>query len=246
MDRQERTNDILVAVRSALSGWQAGIWTALPAIVEKYDPTKLTVSAQPAIKAHVRAADGTESDQTLPLCVDCPVQFPGGGGYVLTFPIKQGDEGILIFARACIDSWWQSGGVQKQAELRMHDLSDGMFIPLIFSNGKVPANVNADTVQLRSNDGTVSIEIAEGGKINLLAPGGIFIQGDLSVTGNLNLGGAIKSHDGATYAGDIRTGGDVVAVADGAHVGLATHTHQQPNDGHGDVEQPTAAPTGGT
>jgi hypothetical protein len=246
MNRLERTNDLLVALQTALRGWQPGLWTALPAIVQSYNAEKLTVEAQPAIKAKALAQDGTYSDQNLPLCVDCPVQWPGGGGYLLTFPIAAGDEGILVFANRCIDSWWQSGGVQTQAELRMHDLSDGIFIPLIFSNGKVPQNVSTDAVQLRSNDGTVKIEIAAEGKVNIVAPGGVFVTGDLSITGGLNLGGQIHSHEGGTYAGDIRTAGDVVAKDGGASVGLSTHTHTQPNDTHGDAEQPTNAPTGGT
>jgi hypothetical protein len=247
MLRDERVDDILVAVRAALQGWQAGIWTALPAIVQAYDTGKMTVSAQPAIQARVRAPDGTESDQNLPLCVDCPVQWPGGGGYVLTFPLKPGNEGILLFARACIDGWWQSGGVQKQAELRMHDLSDGMFIPLIFSNGKVPPNVSADTVQLRSVDGEGFIELADGHVCNIRMGGGVNITGNVSIDGALGISGNITALDGTTYTNAIKTAGDIIGgFGTGDQVGLKTHTHTQPNDSHGDAEPPTSAPTGGT
>ena len=48
----------------------------------------------------------------------------------MTFPIKTGDECLVVFACRAIDVWWQSGGVQPPAETRMHDLSDGFVIPV--------------------------------------------------------------------------------------------------------------------
>src|SRR5581483_1614254 len=121
MDRRERiptsgTNADLIAIKAALKANQANIWTTLPASVNSFNANKLTVEAQPTIQAQIHQPDGTWVDTTLPLCVDCPVMYPGGGGFTLTFPLVKGDEGLLIFSARCIDSWWQSGGVQTQAE----------------------------------------------------------------------------------------------------------------------------------
>jgi hypothetical protein len=194
MDRRERFDSDIVALRAFLRGWEADIWTALPAIVESYDATKLTVSAQPTIKSKYRGVNAqTYADVQLPLCVDVPVDFPGGGGWLLTFPLQQGDEGILIFASRCIDSWWQNGGVQPQAEMRMHDLSDGMFIPGLRSQKRLPAGaVSTTSAQLRSDDGQTYIELASGGAVNIVAPGGVTITGSLNVTGTIisGFGGA--------------------------------------------------------
>lgn len=168
MDRRERIpgnnpNADLVAIQAALDGRQADIWTALPAVVQEFSAAKIVVSAQPTIQAQVRQPNGTWVDTTLPLCVNCPIKFPGGGGYVLTFPLKKGDEGVLVFASRCIDAWWQNGGIQKQAELRMHDLSDGFFFPSGgMSQPNIPANVSETATTLRSKDGHDLISIEPG------------------------------------------------------------------------------------
>jgi len=48
-------------------------------------------------------------------------------------------------------------------------------------------------------------------------------------------------------AGNLAVLGDITAgVGGGDQIGLRTHRHTQPNDSHGDAEQPTNAPTAGT
>ncbi|EHF8259117.1 hypothetical protein B8Z58_005063, partial [Enterobacter roggenkampii] len=100
---------------------------AMPGVIESFDPDSVTASVRPAIKGY---DGGTEDDGwiELPLLVDVPVIFPRGGGCTLTFPVKAGDECLLIFADRCIDFWWQNGGVQKPVDMRMHDLSDAFAI----------------------------------------------------------------------------------------------------------------------
>lgn len=165
MDRRERiksksTNAQLVAIRAALAANEAGIWTALPATVASFNAGAVTVEAQPTIQAQIRQPDGTWVDTNLPLCVDCPIAYPGGGGFVLTWPLVKDDEGVLVFASRCIDSWWQSGGIQKQAELRMHDLSDGFFFPTGgMSQPNIPSGINAAGPELRSKDGNSLIRL---------------------------------------------------------------------------------------
>lgn len=186
MERLERissksTNATLIAIKQALGQFQSKIWTALPAMVKSYNPSGGgggTVEAQPTIQAQLRQPNGIWVDTTMPLCVDCPVMFPGAGSFTLTFPITAGDEGLLVFSSRCIDSWWQSGGIQKQAELRMHDLSDGFFFPALLSQANKVPDVSANTCQLRSKDGSVSIELdSMTGQINVVAPGGLWVNG---------------------------------------------------------------------
>jgi hypothetical protein len=207
MDRRERVppgtpNKILLDIKAALEDNQANIWTALPAYVTKYTSAKLTVEAQATIQAQIRQPDGSWISTTLPVCSDCPVLFPGGGGFTLTFPIAEGNEGLLIFASRCIDAWWQQGGVQKQAELRMHDLSDGFFIPTGgMSNPNVPLDVSTTAVELRSKDGTsvlvhldndlIVLSLANGttsltvdnsaGKVDVVAENGLWVNGVMVV-----------------------------------------------------------------
>ena len=125
MNRLESLNDPEASLRAGMRGALAETWTAMPAVIVDFDPVAMTCSAQPAIRARVTAPSGGQQHMPLPLLLDCPVYFPSGGNCTLTFPVKPGDECLVVFASRCIDAWWQSGGVRDQAEMRMHDLSDG-------------------------------------------------------------------------------------------------------------------------
>ena len=177
MDFRERIGDSEESIRIALDSQQVGIWTALPGIIQSYDATRLTCSVQPAIAGISQSKDGTITSPQLPLLVDCPVQFPGGGGVTLTLPLKAGDECLVIFASRCIDSWWQLGGVRGRADVRMHSLSDGFVIPGVRSLPRALTNVTTATAQLRSDDGLTFIDLDPVGQIvKIKALGGIILD----------------------------------------------------------------------
>lgn len=138
---------------------QAGLWTAIPAIIQSFNSNALTVTARPAIKGIVTDETGNAVSVSLPLLLDCPVVFPHSGGLSLTFPINQGDECLIVFASRCIDSWWQNGGIQPPMEMRMHDLSDGFAICGAWSQPKVIGAWSNSEAQLRTDDGTAYVAV---------------------------------------------------------------------------------------
>jgi hypothetical protein len=213
MDRRERINNQMVALQAFMQSWQAGVWTALPATVEAFDASAMTVSCQPTIQGKVRDQQGEWSDKTLPLLTDCPVVFPGGGGFLLTFPLAKGDEGLVVFASRCIDGWWQSSGVQPQMELRQHDLSDGLFIPRMFSKPNAPSGVGA-TAKLRSLDGNTYVELASGNVVSIHASGGINLTGNVTITGTVHATGDVSSDT------DVKAG--TVSLNSHHHTGVQT------------------------
>ena len=75
----------------AFNGLQSKLWTALPGIIQSFDAAAMTCTVQPAIQALVRDEVGSLASVDLPLLLDCPVQFPAGGGCTLTFPVKPND-----------------------------------------------------------------------------------------------------------------------------------------------------------
>lgn len=204
MDRRERIDDPTVALEAALEGWQQKIWTAMPGIVESFDNVAITVSVQPSVQVQLRnPSTGVWSNVTLPLCVDVPVKFLwcSLGGF--TVPIKPNDEGLIVFGSRCIDSWWQSGGVQPQAEFRAHNLSDGFFLPGVTSQPNKIANFNDSFPEMRNVDGSVKLALVSGG---------------FELTGNLNVTGAISQGAGGTL------------VTLGEHIHAANNT--PPTPGH--------------
>jgi hypothetical protein len=215
MDRRERSGDPLAALLAMQQGWQATIWTALPGIIQSFDPEKKTCVVQPALQARVESVERELSWVSLPLLLDCPVQFPSGGGVTLTFPLVAGDECLVVFASRCIDAWWQSGGIQTQAELRMHSLSDGFVIPGISSVPSVQPNISTEAAELRSTDGAQKVSLNPStGEVKMVTvgasvkvtPNRVDLDGELYINGAPYLGhGHIGVMVGGGNTGEVVT-----------------------------------------
>ena len=166
MRRSERQADSSEDIRGAIEAAAFDLHVAMPGIVQSFDPAAKTVTVQPAIRA---AVGGEFAD--LPLLEDVPVQFPSGGGFTLTFPIKVGDHCLVVFGDSCMDAWWQNGQIQNPIEFRQHDLSDAfaIFAPLNQTH-EVPG-ISTNSVQLRNDSGASFLEIDGSGNITIATPG---------------------------------------------------------------------------
>lgn len=217
MDRRESFESLELALKALAQGTAAQLWTSSPGIVEAVHldaAGALTVDVQLAIRPRIfdPIAGAWKDADPVPLCVDVPVKFFGNSKFLVTLPLAKGDEGILIFAKNCIDGWWQSGGIQSQLEIRSHDLSDAFFLPGIYSKPNVPANISTAAMQMRNFAGDTYVEVKNGQLVNIVAPGGVNINGvtidthgsiagvkDFTNTGNTSLSGgaqALKRADG--------------------------------------------------
>lgn len=221
-ERYNNPQDVfLAAIQQAL----ASVWTALPGYVESFDPEKVTVVVQLGLQHQRLMPDGTVQQVTPSLLYDVPVYFPRGGGATLTFPIKQGDECLVIFACRSIDSWWQSGGVQAQSDSRSHDMSDGFAIIGPMSQANKISGISADKVQLRSDDGSTYIELDPAGQIiNAVAPGGMTVDSP-----NVHFTGKTQFDDDMHC--DTTLTSDTDVVGGGKH--LKTHVHTGVTSGSG-------------
>ncbi|WP_083196083.1 MULTISPECIES: Gp138 family membrane-puncturing spike protein [Pseudomonas] len=193
MNQLERHGDLRVALKVSADTSRSRTWTALPGLIESFDAVAMTCTVQPAIQSRVRDKSGTQTLVDMPLLLDCPVQFPAGGGCTLTFPVKPGDECLVVFASRCIDAWWQSGGVQAPAEYRMHDRSDGFALLGFRSQPRVIGAVSTSAAQLRSDDGATFISVAPGGAVAITAPAGLTINADVVVNGKVTTTGDVKA-----------------------------------------------------
>lgn len=142
-----------------LEGFQSGLWTCLPGIVQSVDFTTMTCEVQPSIKGSIQDQNGNNIQVNYPLLLDVPIVFPSCAGFALTFPLAKNDEVLVVFANRCIDGWWQAGGIQPPLEARMHDLSDGFCIPGIYSQPNTLDGISATKVQLRNAAGTVFLGV---------------------------------------------------------------------------------------
>lgn len=137
-----------------------------PGIVRSFNPEAQTVTVQVAVREHVNF-NGVLKWESVPLLVDVPIMMQRGGGFVSTFPVKPGDECLVVFGDKCMDAWWQSGGVQNQIHKRRHDLSDGYAILGVWSQPRRVSNYSADTAQLRNEAGDCYVELAGDRVVNM-------------------------------------------------------------------------------
>lgn len=210
MDRRELGTELEEALRVAFRAMQARIWTAMPGIVESFDAAKMTVSVQPAINGRATADDGAKSSVQMPLLMDCPVVWTGGGGAIFTFPIKKGDECLVVFGARGIDGWWSQGGVQDPPEPRMHNLSDGF---AIIGPRSLPHAFAVSTTEavLRNDAGDAAFKFNPTAKtLAITMPGGVTINGvAIDSSGNVHTSETVTA--------------DTDVVGGGKH--LKTHVH---------------------
>lgn len=226
MKREERIENPQVAMLAAFAGLQAGLWTALPGIIEGVDLAKMTARVKPAMQGRTSKPDGSQEWSPLPLLVDCPIVFPSGGGFVLTFPVAPGDDCLVIFASRCIDGWWQSGGQALPPEIRMHDLSDGFVLvgprcqpnvvtPTPSSSGAELRNATRTSFVRIDASGHATVQAA--GDVTVIASGQLNAQAPIiQITGNVTITGNLTVNGNTSLIGN--------AQSNGKNIG-STHTH---------------------
>ncbi len=195
-------NSVLL-IQEGLKKLSSELRANMPGIVKSFDPLTMTASVQPAIRESVKNYDSLVPKWTeLPVISDVPVLFPGSSDYIMTFPLQEGDEVLLVFSDMNIDGFWQTGKTANQTILRRHALSDAMAIPVQgISQPKAQTVTDFNTVypELRSADVTV--------KLGFTATG-FMLTGDLQVSGSIT-----------------------ASTADIGGIAMTTHVHSDPQGG---------------
>lgn len=116
-------------IRAAIESRLIDLHTSMPAVVVVYNPLLQTVDVQPVIKRALESQSGEIVHETLPIIHNVPMQWPGGGGYAMQFPILPGEHVWLIFSEAATAQWRSTGQLSEPVDLRRHDLSYACAIP---------------------------------------------------------------------------------------------------------------------
>lgn len=156
--------------RRMLENFANNLRVAAPGIIQEFDAETQTATVQVAIREKIlNPADLTHTWTEIPLLLNVPIVLPRAGGFVLTMPIQNGDECLVVFSDACIDAWFSNGGVQNQIEKRRHDLSDAFAIVGTWSQPRKIENYSTTAAQLRTDDGSAYISLSKT-EIDLVAP----------------------------------------------------------------------------
>ncbi len=92
-----------------------------------------------------------------PFLAECPVIVLGGGGANLTFPIKPGDQCVLLFNDRDIDNWWIGNNDLPNPTARLHNFTDA--IALVGLKNLSNLIQNYDTVHAWITNGTIKVGI---------------------------------------------------------------------------------------
>jgi hypothetical protein len=231
----ERTLD---AVATAV---KMGLRVAMPGRVVSFDPDKQTVTVQPKIQQLL--ADGSGED--LPPLSDVPAYCMRGGKFVVTMPITEGDDCLVIFGDRAIDAWFESASEAPPADYRQHDLSDGFALVGFSPIPNAVPKYNPDAAELRNLDGDQYVRLAPDGSITnataggstvlsaagafaINAPAGITLNGNTLVIGDLNGAAGNGGTGGGTWANVIRAL-DLATPSVASH---DTHVHSNPEGGN--------------
>jgi len=108
------------------------IYTAMPARVTTYDPETNTITAQPVMKRAIFTKEDEVVYEELPPIPNVPVGFYRMGGYIMTFPIYEGDTVLLVFSQVSTSEWRSTGQDSEPLDTRRHGISDPVAIPIVW------------------------------------------------------------------------------------------------------------------
>lgn len=156
--------DLASALEAGIAIQLAQLSVCLPVRVLSYDPTKQQVKVQPV----VQRVDDDGQVRPYPPIPACPVAFPAGGGFALSWDLVAGDEGLLIFQSAAIGQWVATGQESARPESgRRGSLSDGVFVPGIRPQTRALATLAGGGLSLGREDASARVHIASDGTVQV-------------------------------------------------------------------------------
>lgn len=180
---ENETPELEDVIKEAIQSNLMDLRVAMPCRVEKYNKDRQEVDVQPLIKKKYRKDDEVAS---LPIIPSVPVHFPSadGGNAYISLPIKAtiperrdpetgeiilGDLGFVIVCDRSIEKWKSSetGKEVLPEDVRIHNLTDAIFIPGLRPFQNALTGVSADDIIIVNSDS----------KIQLSPKGDIIIEG---------------------------------------------------------------------
>lgn len=166
--------------------------TCLPAKIITIDYVQQKATVQPLIKERNRDAKANDKGlQDMPVIQGVPVVFPSANTGILTFPIKEGDIVLVVFAERSVDNFVFSDGTKPvdPDDFRKHNYTDAFCIAGLYPFKKALGIDPSDTV-LRMNVGTgneCKIALAPSGDVTITTPTKLIVNATNEVVVNTEL-----------------------------------------------------------
>ena len=219
-------SEFVKLINSVFDSRMEGFETAFPAVVKKVNDDG-TVDVNPSIRNTLKnmqiEPDGKDGK---PLAVEgVPVLNIGTSAAIVKFGLAEGDPVLCVSSSRDLRAWIEGGenkGPYDPLSFSGNDLNDLMAIPMSRGgNKKVTVTI--------SHDGKVSVEAES--DVTITSPN-VKIDGELEVTGNVDVGGDVSS-EGQMNATDFAT----------QAFSLVNHSHATAATGAPSPAQPFPVPT---
>lgn len=183
---QEFVDNVRKTAKKAVSE----IHTAVPAVITAFDAAKGIATVQP--KAKFKKPNGETMD--YPSVSGVPVVFPQSANVTIAFPIKAGDNCLLVFGEKPLDYWLY--GKETDTELSF-DLSNAIAIPSLSTTGNAAMQMACD------EDAAV---VQAGDTILKVKSDAVYIKGDLKIEGKITATDDVLANESISLAKHIHTG----------------------------------------
>lgn len=192
--RMQTSNEVKDVIKEWIRKGNENVHVSMIGKIETYNPQTNRASITPV--GSFTAPDWQEIP--YPTIHNVPLQFPcgNGGKSGCTFPIKQGDTCIIIFADHQIENFLSG---EKSDDMRNHSMNDAYAIPTLFSDSVPTLKSNPNDVCMFNNGSLVvlnsssmTINLADGTNVSI--GGGDLVVNGISVVhhvhGGITRGGA--------------------------------------------------------
>lgn len=192
--RMQTSNEVKDVIKDWIRKGGENIHVSMIGKIETYNPQTNRASITPV--GTMTCPDWQELP--FPTIHNVPIQYPcgNGGKSGCTFPIKQGDTCIIIFADHQIENFLSG---EKSDDMRNHSMNDAYAIPTLFSDSVPTLKSNPNDVCLFNNGSLVvlnsssmTINLADGTSVSI--GGGDLVVNGISVVhhvhGGITRGGA--------------------------------------------------------
>ena len=160
------TKKIIQLVQTSIESALSQFYTAIPVRVKSYNEDTQKAQVEPLVSYKRRY---TKEEQIFPPIPEVPVGFTNSddGDAYMSFPVKKGDIGLVIFSSLDIDAYLAGDAsvIAESSTFSRNSLKDAMFIPIIRPFKKGLKNVSTENVKIHNK--TADFEILPAGKFRL-------------------------------------------------------------------------------
>lgn len=210
-------NDTLAGLlRSSFSQLLRNVDGMLPARILNYNRTTNRVNVEVLIAMITTSGQQVSRAQIA----NIPVINLGGGGFLINFPLKEGDLGFIMANDRDISLFLQSFSEAPPNTNRVKSFSDSIFIPSVLTAYTIDGG-DANNMVIQNLDGTVKIALTPD-SVNISSTVGVTIDTPITtVTGELIVQGLLRSTGGFASTGIATTiyasyfGGPIYVLGNG-------------------------------